>query len=250
MALTHKESLAYFWQQIINQFVRKEVGKGLSTNDYTTTEKTKLAATNIAYATCSTEAATAAKVITVVGNTNWELKAGSMVTVLFNYSNSASSPTFNVNGTGAKSVYYGTSQITTSNLTFAGYANRLMNFMYDGSAYRFIGWGIDNNSDTKVKQLKAITTAGEYPVILGFSTSTSEVTNSVNKTTTLKYNPNTQVLTAPTFKGYLDGLAAKATADASGNTIISTYATKTELNNAVETKVSVSVVNETLTFTI
>lgn len=250
MALTHKESLAYFWQQIINQFVRKEAGKGLSTNDYTTTEKTKLAATNIAYATCSTAAATAAKVITVVDNTNWELKAGSMVTVLFTYSNSASNPTFNVNGTGAKSIYYSTSQITTSNLIYAGYANRLMNFMYDGSAYRFIGWGVDSNTDTKVQQNDAIATAGEYPVILAYSTATSKVTNAVNKTTTLKYNPSTQVLTAPTFNGSLNGLATKATADASGNTITSTYATKTELDNAVKTKVSASVVNETLIFTI
>lgn len=43
MAFTFKESLAYFWQQIANQFVRKESGKGLSTNDYTTEDKLKVA---------------------------------------------------------------------------------------------------------------------------------------------------------------------------------------------------------------
>lgn len=43
MALTFKESLAYFWQQIVAQFVRKENGKGLSSNDFTTEEKEKLA---------------------------------------------------------------------------------------------------------------------------------------------------------------------------------------------------------------
>ena len=42
MAMTFKESLAYFWQQIINQFVRKEAGKGLSTNDFTNEDKEKL----------------------------------------------------------------------------------------------------------------------------------------------------------------------------------------------------------------
>ena len=36
------DGLLYFWQKITNKFVAKEVGKGLSTNDYTTAEKTKL----------------------------------------------------------------------------------------------------------------------------------------------------------------------------------------------------------------
>ena len=34
--------LLYFWQKIEGKFVEKETGKGLSTNDYTTAEKTKL----------------------------------------------------------------------------------------------------------------------------------------------------------------------------------------------------------------
>ena len=34
--------LLYFWQKITNKFVPKETGKGLSTNDYTSAEKTKL----------------------------------------------------------------------------------------------------------------------------------------------------------------------------------------------------------------
>lgn len=92
-----------------------------------------------AYATCPTAAATAAKVITTQGGTDWVLKAGSIITVMFTYTNEASNPTFNVNGTGAKNVYYGASRITTSSLSYAGYKNRPMNFMYDGTQYRFIG---------------------------------------------------------------------------------------------------------------
>lgn len=38
-----KTGLQYFWQKIVSKFVAKESGKGLSTNDYTTTEKQKLA---------------------------------------------------------------------------------------------------------------------------------------------------------------------------------------------------------------
>lgn len=37
-----KNGLLYLWQKIVNKFVAKETGKGLSTNDYTTTEKDKL----------------------------------------------------------------------------------------------------------------------------------------------------------------------------------------------------------------
>ena len=37
-----ENGLLYFWQKIINKFVAKETDKGLSSNDYTTAEKTKL----------------------------------------------------------------------------------------------------------------------------------------------------------------------------------------------------------------
>jgi hypothetical protein len=37
------DGVLYVWQEIKNDFVKKEAGKGLSTNDFTTDEKTKLA---------------------------------------------------------------------------------------------------------------------------------------------------------------------------------------------------------------
>lgn len=111
-----------------------------------TSLKSKSDNTNIAYGTCTTAAGTAAKVIDIVGNTQWELVAGSMIVVFFSATNTASNPTFNVGGTGAKKVYYGASQITTSSLSMAGYANRPMIFIYDGAQYRFTGWGADNNT--------------------------------------------------------------------------------------------------------
>ena len=46
MAFLDNEGLAYFWNQILarlNKFVPAESGKGLSSNDYTTEEKEKLA---------------------------------------------------------------------------------------------------------------------------------------------------------------------------------------------------------------
>ena len=38
-----KNGIVYLWGKIKAKFVTKESGKGLSTNDYTTTEKNKLA---------------------------------------------------------------------------------------------------------------------------------------------------------------------------------------------------------------
>ena len=132
--------------------VDKVDGKGLSSNDFTDALLSKLNATNTGYGTCSTEAATAAKVITVIGNTNWVLSAGSIITIKFSATNTASNPTFNVNGTGAKSVWYGTALITTSSLSYAGYANRPSIYMYDGTQYVFLGWSYDANTTyTNVK---------------------------------------------------------------------------------------------------
>lgn len=45
MAFLDETGLAHFWNHILarlNNFVPAEAGKGLSTNDYTTAEKTKL----------------------------------------------------------------------------------------------------------------------------------------------------------------------------------------------------------------
>ena len=115
-------------------------------------DKSKSDVTNIAYGTCSTAAATAAKVVTISGNSNWKLAAGSIITVLFNATNTAENPTLNVNSTGAKNIFYSSTQITTSSLGYAGTANRPMTFMYDGTQYRFIGWGYDSNTTyTNVK---------------------------------------------------------------------------------------------------
>lgn len=103
-----------------------------------------------AYATCATAADVAAKVITT--SAEWKLIAGSIITVKFTYTNSASNPTFNVNGTGAKPVWYGTAVLTTSSLSYAGYANRPMQFVYDGTQYIFMGWSYDSNTTyTNVK---------------------------------------------------------------------------------------------------
>lgn len=90
------------------------------------------------FGTCSTEAATQAKVVSVAG---FNLVAGARVTVKFTVTNSAGSPTLNVNGTGAKSIKYRGSAIGAGFLA----SNRVYEFIYDGTDYLFLG---DINTDT------------------------------------------------------------------------------------------------------
>ena len=56
------------------------------------------------YATCDTAAGTVAKVASLAAGT-LSLKAGATVAVKFTYANTASSPTLNIAGTGAKAMY-------------------------------------------------------------------------------------------------------------------------------------------------
>lgn len=149
MPYLDKAGLTHLWgkiKELLGNKVDKVSGKSLSTNDFTDTEQSKLDATNVAYGTCTTAAATAAKVVTISGNTNWKLAAGSIIVIKFSYTNTAESPTFNVNSTGAKPVLYGTAVITTSSLSYAGYASRYGIYAYDGTRYVFVGWSYDANS--------------------------------------------------------------------------------------------------------
>lgn len=57
----------------------------------------------VTYATCDTAGATAAK---VVAADNFQLAAGAQIRITMAHANTAASPTLNVNGTGAKALYY------------------------------------------------------------------------------------------------------------------------------------------------
>lgn len=92
-------------------------------------------------------------------------------------------------------------------------------------------------TDQNVLQNAAISSNGSYNVLLGGSANTAVQTGAVNKAGGLTYNPSTKVLSTVTFQGALNGNAAtatKATQDASGNVITSTYATKSEVTSQIE----------------
>lgn len=90
------------------------------------------------YGTCSTAAATTAKTVSCTG---FSLVTGAEITVKFTVTNTASNPTLNVNGTGAKAIYYRGTAISAGYLA----ANRTYTFRYNGTQYELVG---DVNIDT------------------------------------------------------------------------------------------------------
>lgn len=182
------------------------------------------------YGTCSTAAATAAKVVSC---SNFALVTGARIAVKFTVTNSAtnSDVTLNVNNTGAKPIYYRGSGTAWSASVLA--ANRMYEFVYTGSAWEFVG-DIDTGSNN-VGQTNTTTNA-EYPVLFRADANTTSGTKATRFCDGVKINPSNDTITATTFKGTLSGNASsatKATQDGSGNTISSTYATKTEANGKI-----------------
>lgn len=93
----------------------------------------------IHYATCSTAAATASKVVSLTG---FVLSVGATVKVKFTATNTAANPTLNINSTGDVPIYYRGSAISPGYLE----ANRTYEFVYNGAQYELVG---DLNTDTK-----------------------------------------------------------------------------------------------------
>ena len=87
------------------------------------------------YATCSTAASTAAKVVTATG---FGFNAGEILCVYFSKANTAATPTLNVNSAGGKSIYIGgsTPSSTTNVLKWSAYT--LVSFIFDGTYFRYI----------------------------------------------------------------------------------------------------------------
>jgi len=97
------------------------------------------------YGTCSTAAATTAKVVSCTG---FSLVTGARIIVKFTVTNTGAvaSLTLNVNSTGAKSIKY-----RNGNLPSVGTlaANRMYEFVYDGTYYQLVG-DLDTNTTYSV----------------------------------------------------------------------------------------------------
>lgn len=115
----------------------------------------------ITYCTCSTAAATAAKVVTLdSGDSNWALRKGAIIGVKFTNSNTASSVTLNVNSSGAKSIYYNNAAYTGSSNSICGYASRYTFYMYDGTYWVWISDGRHDGNDNTYTTAYCSTAAG------------------------------------------------------------------------------------------
>lgn len=159
------------------------------------------------YGTCSTDASTAAKVVSLA---SFSLVTGARIMVKFTVTNTASSPTLNVNSTGAKSIMYRGSAISAGYLA----ANRVYEFVYDGTNYELVGdINTDTNTDTKVTNTLN-TTAKAY--ITG-TTSSSTNTGTQVFDTGVYLSTTAGELVASKFTGALNGNAATATTATKAN---------------------------------
>lgn len=102
------------------------------------------------YGVCSTGASTAAKTVQIDG---FELREGAAVYVKFTNSNSASNPTLNVSGTGAKPMYrYGTTVMSTGTTTTGWSAGAVQVFIYDGTGWVRDYWNNSTYSNASLGQ--------------------------------------------------------------------------------------------------
>lgn len=104
-------------------------GAGSSTSN---TKPTWTSAGLCWYGVCNTSADVQAKEVTC---DNFVLSKGHMISVKFAATNTITSPTLNVNATGAKTIYWGDNTINENN---GWAANQTVTFIYDGTYYRVI----------------------------------------------------------------------------------------------------------------
>ena len=161
------------------------------------------------YGTCSTAAATAAKTVSL---TNFVLETGASVRIKFSNANSASTPTLNVNSTGAKNIRW-----NNANLPSTQYwtANQVIDFVYDGSYWQMIGAAKDTDT--------------HYTT--GLTAGASGTTTNAAAT-----NPYIKVKDNSTHRAQIRLVGSGATivkSDANGNVTISSTNTDTKVYNTV-----------------
>lgn len=82
------------------------------------------------FGSCSTASATAEKVVSL---DNFELTTGATILITFTNANTATSPTLNVNSTGAKALYFKDGVAVDSTHSFNVQANETIEFYYNGT---------------------------------------------------------------------------------------------------------------------
>lgn len=186
-------------------------------DDYTTNSSDVVASTKCVYdaiksssnithfGSCSTAAATAAKVVSVP---NFVLDTGAEVTVRFTVTNTATSPTLNVNNTGAKAIVYRNTAISAGYLA----ANRVYKFVYDGTNYELIG-----DIDTNTTYPDASTSKAGIVQLNGTVNSTSTTQAATANAVKLAYDKANSAL--PKAGGTLTGAVVEKISALSGTSV-------------------------------
>lgn len=143
------------------------------------------------YATSSTAEGTQAKVATLTPNSNFSLETGVRVAVKFSAANTASSPTLNVNSSGAKTIQFRGAALTSSLYRWA--ANSVVEFMYDGTYWQMLGAPNNTNSTYTVNNATITLSAGT-----GLSGGGDFTTNQ-SAAETIKFSLATSGVTAGTY---------------------------------------------------
>ena len=99
-----------------------------------------------ALAICDTAAASSAKVATVSGNQTFTLIEGTTIQVQFKYANTATNPTLNINGTGAKSIFcFGTEPIA-NDPNSSWQDGSIISLTYNGTGWVYSGYQVATGS--------------------------------------------------------------------------------------------------------
>ena len=138
-----------------------------------------------ALAICDTAAASSAKVATVSGNQAFTLIEGTTIQVQFKYANTATNPTLDINGTGAKSIFcFGTEPIA-NDPSASWQDGSIISFTYNGTGWVYSGYQVATGSGGGGVQRNANWTA------------TTGVTSILNKPT--EFNPTSHASSSSNY---------------------------------------------------
>lgn len=184
------------------------------------------------YGTCSTAAATAAKVVTLSNDVGWNLVPGVIIGVKFSNNNAASSVKLNVNGSGAKSIYFGNYVYTGTAVQITGWKDYIIYYMYDGTNWMFLNNSYNFADTNNYVGQTVTTTSANYEVLFSATADNTTRTEGARKNSNLLFNPSTGNLQATQLNGVTIGSSPKFTdttyssqAAASGGTAVSLVTT-------------------------
>ena len=216
---------------------------GFLTKHQTIKQNGVTGATTNRYCTCTTAAATAAKTASITSGT-FTLEAGAHVIVKFSNANTASNPTLNINGTGAKNIFHNGARITTDTNTalLAG----AVDFVYDGTQWQLLGNYLNTitpdtknttgATDTNSKIfLVGATAQGANPQTYSHDTVYVDAGGCLNTTTPGATDNSTKAATTAWVanKGYLTQASVTSTYSATGTAPVNGTAVKAAIDTAL-----------------